>query len=145
MDTSVLITATLQQPEYQNPDTQTPALFPVPPEKVMPSAAKLNSWPIAATGRQAQHTLFANASGFRDRGPTLLPLARFSHGFGRIANEIKPYLPNLPRLWLPRRCHPNATTVGSPIRSRLLHNVTPLSPHFPSLSAPLGFPPLDVP
>jgi hypothetical protein len=34
---------------------------------------------------------------------------------------------------------------GSPFRLQLLRNATPVSPHFPSLPAPLGFPPPDVP
>lgn len=36
------------------------------------------------------HHTFANASGFRDRGPTLTLLTQLSCDFGRIAIKIKP-------------------------------------------------------
>lgn len=40
---------------------------------------------------------------------------------------------------------PDAVRRGSPFRLQLLRSVAPLSPHFPSLPAFLGFPPPDVP
>ena len=105
---------------------------------------------FTATGRQAQflpftgkHT-FANAPGFRDEVPAS-PLAQLPMDFGRIVLSVKPGTHGSPLSCSAR----TVPTVAVPGRGShlggLLRNTTPLSPHFLSLPAPLGFPPPNVP